>query len=131
MANPVGRPKKTLDDLPDGWKKNCLLLAEQGASDVELRDLLDISTDLWYRFIDEEPQFSETIRKCSQKCEVWWQKKGRLNLENKEFSSTLWYMNMKNRFGWADKREVDHTTKGDKIESISPHEFVKAKDLSQ
>lgn len=115
---PAGRPKKTLDDLPEGWKEGILALAGEGASDVELRVYLDISIDLWYRFIKEEPEFTETIKRCSAVCEVWWQKQGRLSLRDKEFSPTLWYMNMKNRFGWADKKEVDHTTGGEKITQI-------------
>jgi len=115
---PGGRPKKTLEDLPKDWDKGVFELAEQGASDVELRVYLNISPDLWYRFLKEEPKFSETIKRCSEVCEVWWQKQGRLNLRDKEFSPTLWYMNMKNRFGWADKKEVDHTTGGEKITQI-------------
>lgn len=103
-----GRPKKGLDCLPVGWEDYCIDLASQGASDVELRDYLDISNDLWYRFLKEEPRFSETINRCAQKCQVWWEKNGRLNLASKDFNSTLWYMNMKNRFGWKDKQEVDN-----------------------
>lgn len=117
---PSGRPKKTLDCLPQGWQEHCLGLASEGASDVELRHYLDISNDLWYRFMEEEPIFSETIKRCATSCQVWWEKNGRKNLDSKDFNSTLWYMNMKNRFGWKDKQEVaqDITSGGEKITEI-------------
>jgi len=109
---PAGRPKKTLECLPDGWQEKTLGLASEGASDVELRGMLDISDDLWYRFIDEEPEFSRTVKKAHNRCEIWWVKNGRMSLREKEFNSTLWYMNMKNRFGWADRQEqkITHST---------------------
>jgi hypothetical protein len=33
---------------------------------------------------------------------------GRKNIANKGFNSVLWYMNMKNRFGWADTQSIEH-----------------------
>jgi len=125
-AMTAGRPKKTLECLPKGWQDEVVALAEVGASDVEIVDYLDISKDLFYRFIEDEPEFSSTIKKAHVKCEVWWQRNGRTNLDGKEFNSTLWYMNMKNRFGWADKQEVkqDVTSGGKQLQSISPHQFV-------
>jgi len=77
-----------------------------GASQAEITAGLEISNDLFYRFMKEEPEFSETIKKGLVLCKCWWEKKGRKNLENSKFSATLWYMNMKNRFGWADKTEI-------------------------
>ena len=101
----VGRPKKTLDNLPKNWEEKVMELKKEGASDVEVRAELGISQDLWERFIGEIKEFSLTIKKGEDLCEAWWLGKGRKNLENKQFNAVLWYMNMKNRFGWKDKSE--------------------------
>lgn len=109
----MGRPKEELD-LPDGWHDQVLGLYKQGASDVEVKALLysirgSLSNDLWNRWLNEEPEFSETIKIGKMLSEAWWHKSGRTNLETKDFSYTGWYMNMKNRFGWKDKQEVEQS----------------------
>jgi hypothetical protein len=116
----VGRPLKALKDLPKNWQKGVMDLAEVGASDVELRGFLDISKQVWYRFLEEDEEFTETIARCARSCQIWWERHGRLNLDCKEFNTQLWFLNMKNRFKgqWADKQEVDLTSKGDKIELV-------------
>ena len=109
----AGRPPSKLD-LPEGWYNSVLELYKEGASDVEVKAWIysvrgSLSNDLWDRWIDEEPEFSETIKTGKILSEAWWSRSGRKNLENKEFSYTGWYMNMKNRFGWKDKQEVEQS----------------------
>lgn len=111
----AGRPKIKLSDLPKNWEKLIIDLSKQGASIIELSVALDISRDTFYALIERENQFSDTIKRCKQYCEAWWIAKGRTELENKEFSYTGWYMNMKNRFGWTDRSDI--TTQGDKVEA--------------
>lgn len=106
-----GRPKETISSLPKEWYNDILSLYKDGASDVEVKALIyewrgTFSNDLWDRWIKEETQFSETIKIGKILSESWWSKSGRKNLENKEFSYTGWYMNMKNRFNWTDRQET-------------------------
>ena len=101
----AGRPMIALSDLPEGWKETILTLSEEGASIIELSVEIGISRDTFYELSKRDEEFSDTVKRCKDLSEAWWTKKGRKNLENKDFSYTGWYMNMKNRFNWADKTE--------------------------
>lgn len=105
----LGRPTKY------NPKKNeeVIELMSEGASIVEVAGLLDIARSTLYEWIDPKseqfiPEFSDTIKKGLDKSQIWWERNGRTNLENKDFNYTGWYMNMKNRFrdDWKDKTET-------------------------
>lgn len=118
--NKGGRPLEGIENLWDGWALDILELYSEGASDVEIKALIwqnrnSFSNDLWDRWMKDEEMFSETIKKGRSLSESWWQRKGRSNMENKDFSYTGWYMNMKNRFGWRDRQ--DHTSGDEKIDN--------------
>jgi hypothetical protein len=115
QSNPVGRPKTPLD-LKEGWQIPVLGLYEVGGSDVEVKALIyrqrgSFSNDLWERWLEDEEEFSETIKVGRMLSESWWAENGRTNLKNSQFNYTGWYMNMKNRFGWKDKNETALTGK--------------------
>lgn len=131
--NEGGRPKVEFD-LGKGWQEAIIDLYRCGAADVEIKGLIyewrgSFSNDLWDRWMKEEDQFSETIKMGRLLSEVWWNRTGRTNLKDKEFNYTGWYMNMKNRFGWKDKTETDHTTKGEAINIIHLGQGVKPDDI--
>jgi len=124
---PKGRPPVTTDSLPENWRESIIALSKEGASFVELAVELGIARSTMYLLIDRDPEFSDTLKECKRHCEAWWKRVGRTNLENKEFSYTGWYMNMKNRFGWTDR--VDNTTKGESINApLTPEEIETAKE---
>lgn len=98
-------------------------LMSEGASKIEVCAEIGITSETLYDWCNPKSerfnqQFSDSIKKGVQLSSAWWERKGRTNLENRDFSYTGWYMNMKNRFGWADKQEVDHKTNGKEITGI-------------
>lgn len=104
----MGRPRKTLKDLPVDWEDIIVSDMSKGASLTEIKAKLGICGSRTYKKLLENcEEFSTTIKRGKELCEAWWLEKGRINLENNKFSATLWYMNMKNRFGWHDKPLVN------------------------
>lgn len=119
------RPKKTLAVLPEDWKTKLLSEMSEGASLQEIKGMFRISNDLHARWMKEEKEYSEAIKTGELYSEAWWMKMGRKNLTTKEFSPTLWYMNMKNRFGWKDNQHHEHTGKdGDPIETMNSIVYI-------
>lgn len=104
----AGRPKDQVEErLPEGWQERLYELAEQGASDVELRNELGISHSLWYRWLEEDETFSQTIKRCHAMCHSWWESTGRKMAAGiQDGNATVWIFNMKNRFKWVDKVET-------------------------
>lgn len=86
----------------------------EGASITEAVGKIDITKETLYEWIDEKSIYykediSYAVKIGKKLSEQWWLEQGRKNLTNKDFSATLWYMNMKNRFGWADRTELRAT----------------------
>lgn len=98
---PAGRPT---DYTPELCEKVIPLLKE-GMSIQELGLELDVGYSTLYEWMDRHPEFAEAVKKGREFSEGWWMKRGREALDTKEFNSTIWYMNMKNRFKWKDKQD--------------------------
>lgn len=106
-ANNLGRPSKYNSDM----LPRILEVMKDGASLIEVCSILKISYDTLHEWKNPNSnyfnqEFSDTIKEGLLFSAEWWEKKARLNLENPKFNSALWYMNMKNRFGWKDKQEI-------------------------
>jgi hypothetical protein len=104
-----GRPEITLQDLPQGWQDIIIDNMSNGASFDEISCLMGVSDDTLRKMMKNHPELLGTIKRGKQLSKAWWMRVGRTQLFNKEFSFTGWYMNMKNRFGWTDKQDLDVT----------------------
>jgi len=103
-AEPVGRPT-------DYHPKYCKIVEDlmiEGASIKEVAWHLRRSRQTIYEWAEKFPEFGDTLKQSVEFANGWWEHMGRINVNNKDFNSTLWYMNMKNRYGYTDKTESTH-----------------------
>lgn len=83
--------------------------AQDGASAVEIRCILGIGESAWETLIEDDADFRRTVKESKDLCQVWWERQGRkMSCGESEGNATTWIFNMKNRFGWHDKQQVDN-----------------------
>ncbi len=105
--NKGGRPKREVSSFPADWEDTILTMGKSGASRAEIQAYLDLDNETMTAMEKRDLKFSAVIKKFTRNSQAWWEKHGRTQLEQKGFNAVLWYMNMKNRFGWKDKSEME------------------------
>lgn len=109
MSNPIGRPRTTTNDLPENWKEIVLECGQTGQSAVTIRCKLGIAQTAWETLLEDSEDFRLTVKSAKELCEHWWEERGREMAMGLDGNATVWIFNMKNRFGWKDKTETEHT----------------------
>lgn len=110
-----GQPPIPFEDVfQSNWRERLFAYADEGYSNAEIRKEMAVPIRLWYNYLDEDhvsysEEFCEAIKQADDLRLAWWEGKGRVNLDNKEFNSTLFMMNMVNRFGW--RRDANNQNK--------------------
>lgn len=110
----MGRPSKYKPEF-------CQMLIvhmEQGYSFETFSAIIGVDRDTLYEWAKVYEEFSDSKKQAFIKCQLFWEKMGIDGLwGNKEasFNTGVWVFNMKNRFGWKDRTEVEETPKEIKI----------------
>jgi len=107
---PVGRPRTTLEDLPQNWEQIMVDVGQEGGSKVETMCMLGIGDSAWDTLLANHEEFRLAERKRKLLCEMWWERQGRKMAVGADGNATVWVFNMKNRFGWRDKHDHDLTS---------------------
>lgn len=101
-----GRPTK----YDPSMAEKAIELLREGASLAEVTRELNVSRDTITEWRKTKPDFSAAIQKGIELSQGWWEQIARKNLmvtpKGEQLNATLWYMNMKNRFGWRDKQDI-------------------------
>lgn len=108
----IGRPTKYNPDMC----QVVIDLMTEGKSIEQVAAHLGIVKQTLYNWAEHNKEFMDAIKQGTELSYAWWLNKGQDWLvetrggkeANDTFNHVLWYMNMKNRFGWKDKSETDH-----------------------
>jgi transposase len=96
---------------------------EKGYSKDSIAGLLRISRDTLYQWVKKYSDFSDTIKEGEELSRLFWEQKANDHLthykDGKQLNSTVWIFNMKNRFGWRDKIDVEEKQTSDVNVEIS------------
>lgn len=121
-GRPIGRPKKTLNDLPEGWEIRLREMGQEGMLDIDAIVYLGIGKQLFYEWVETNEDFSNAVQEMRDLSHTWWSsipRKGFKDGKSKDVNSNLWHLVMRNKFKdeWNTEKKVDITTGGEKLDS--------------
>ena len=98
-----------ITSLKNDWTKLAELYAT-GASDVEVAHEMKITEGKFLELYEALESFRNFVDLGRTSAKAWWYRTGRTGLFMEKFGGSLYNFQMKNRYGWADKQEVNDTT---------------------
>lgn len=84
---------------------------EQGYSFESFAGSLYITRKTLYNWMESHPEFAEAKQVAEERCRIFWERmgiKGMLLGDKEKFNAAVWVFNMKNRFKWHDRHEIQH-----------------------
>lgn len=98
-----GRPRTSINDLPDGWETILLELAQSGAGRVEWQCALGVHNRAYLTLLEDSQEFRDVIARCKLLAQAWWERLGRRGAAGQvAINAPVWSLNMKNRFRWRE-----------------------------
>ena len=121
-----GRPTKYKPEMC----QTVIDMMTEGCCIAEVCAKLLITRETFHKWAKDNKDFSDSYNIGRQLSEGWWSKLGRGGAMGQvPINAPTWTFNMKNRFNWRDKQDVDSTiTPGgvwEMVEVPSKHKEVK------
>ena len=86
---------------------------EGGLSFESFGGRIDVNEDTLYQWKHDHLEFSEAYKRGRLKSMLHWEEMGHDMVLAGQGNATTWIFNMKNRFGWKDKQEIEQNNKGE------------------
>lgn len=101
---------RSYDKLPKSFKRKAMLMYAKGCSDAEIQAVFGILPSSWEEWLTAYPDFADTVALGNARAKAWWERNARqyVTQPQAKFNGGLWYMNMKNRYGYKDEKSVEH-----------------------
>lgn len=95
----------------DEYAQNLPSMFENGESVIEVCANMQISKDTFYRWCKQHKRFKEAYEQGLDLSQAWWEKLGRAgSLGTQKINAATWIFNMKNRFKWNDRTQIESTS---------------------
>jgi DNA-binding CsgD family transcriptional regulator len=106
--------------IPETWKEDILEIGASGKAEVSIVKYMGISWNTHKRLLERSPEYLKAVHSAQVLSEEWWMEIARkewIEGNSKNINSNHWSLIMRNQFKdrWSDRKDVDVTTKGDKI----------------
>lgn len=103
-ANPVGRPRTTIEDLPADWEEVMKAEAQEGGGPTAYMVKLGIGHTAFNTLLEDSELFRNTYEVCLLLSKYWWENQGRRMVTGGDGSAPVYALNMTNRFNWRSGR---------------------------
>ena len=106
--------------IPETWREDIIEIGRQGKAEVSIVVYMGISWNTHKLLMERSPEYLKAVNDARKLSEEWWMEIARkewIEGNSKNINSNHWSLIMRNMFKdrWSDRKDVDVTTKGDKI----------------
>jgi len=97
--------------LPADFQRKAMRMYAEGCSDAEVMGVFGISVKAWNDWLITRPEFAEFVEIGNKRGQAWWERMARKYVieASSKFNSSLWFMTMKNNYGYKDEKKVEHS----------------------
>ena len=82
----------------------------KGYSFESFAGICNVDRDTIYEWAKVQPSFSDAKKRAFEQSRLFWERLGIAgSLGSPNFNATPWIFNMKNRFNWTDRQQIETT----------------------
>jgi hypothetical protein len=88
---------------------HCVLLLKlftEGRDIAAFCSSANIARSTFFEWLRKYKEFNVTYELARDKSRMWWEEMARIGVTDTSFNTTLWSINMRNRFGYAEHRKI-------------------------